>query len=595
MRSRRNSPNRVVVLLLAACCAVVALAARKALRTGRTSEREARSISRDQRETARNPPSGSGAALFTDVTRAAGVDFVHVVGPSRRFQLPEEMGSGGALFDFDNDGDMDLYLVQSGFLDREDPAHRNRLYRNDGNGRFTDVSHGSGADIGGYGMGCAAADFDNDGDVDLLVTRFGGCVLLRNDGGGRFEDMTDSSGLKVSGWPVSTAFVDFDRDGHLDMYIVRYIEWTPAIESPCYAPSGARDYCGPTSYRGPTSDLLYRNLGDGRFEDVSVTSGIASAKGNGLGVLVTDFDGDGWVDLYVANDQTPAFLWMNQRNGTFVERAVQVGAAYSNDGLAIAGMGVAAEDLDDDGDHDLLVSNIRHQSHLCLRNDGGQFHDVSQAWGFGSWSVPSTGFGLALFDQDHDGRLDGMVANGAVSIWGVPFREGHPYAEPNQFFRRDEAGRFHDATIEAGAAVAFADVSRALLTGDYDNDGDIDVVMTNNGGPVQLLRNENRSKHSWILLDLIPTGGGRNALNARVEVTAGGKTYRRECRPHSGYLGSNDPRVHVGLGAAKRIDRLLVAWPNGAKEEWLDLAVNRLTRVRQGTGRAAGSIVSATP
>ncbi len=524
-----------------------------------------------------------GSPLFQDVTAAAGIDFVHVFGTQRTFRLPEQIGSGGAFLDYDNDGDMDLYLVQNGILGRNLGVHRNRVYRNAGNGRFVDASPGSGADIGGYGMGCAAADYDNDGDVDLFVSRFGSSVLLANRGDGTFEDVTPTAGTHADGFATSAAFLDYDRDGLLDLFVTRYVDWSPAREDACYAPSGARDYCGPLSYHAESSGVLYHNLG-GRFEDVSTASGIAAAKGNGLGVLATDFDGDGWVDIYVANDQTPAFLWMNQRDGTFLENAALSGAAFNADGLAIAGMGVVSEDLDDDGDYDLLVTNIRNQSHLCLRNQAGVFDDVSHAWGLSAWSVPWTGFGIALFDQDHDGRLDGVVANGAVNVWGTPFREENPYAEPKQFFRRDDRGRFYDASAEAGPALAVADVSRAAIVGDYDNDGDVDVLITNNGGPAQLLRNENRPGLSWTMLDLIPMGGGRHAINARLELRVKEHLYRREIRPHAGYLSSNDPRVHVGLGQARRIDRLGVTWPDGKLETWDNLPVNQHLTLRQGSG-----------
>ncbi|MEK6676104.1 MAG: CRTAC1 family protein [Planctomycetota bacterium] len=533
--------------------------------------------------------------LFFDATMESGIDFVHVLGERRALQLPEQIGSGGAFFDYDNDGDLDLYLIQSGHLSREDPSIHNQLFRNQGDGKFVDVSKGSGADIGGYGMGCAAADFDSDGDVDLLVTRLGSCAVLSNQGNATFQDVTASCGIQMDGFPTSAAFLDYDRDGLLDCYVTRYVDWSAAKGDTCYAPSGAKDYCGPASYHAPSTDKLYHNLGQGRFEDVSTKTGIDTVKGNGLGVLATDFNGDDWVDIYVANDQTPAFLWVNQHDGTFRDKATLSGAAFSADGLAIAGMGTASEDLDDDGDYDLVVTNIRNQPHLCLRNDGGSFQDVSHALGFASWSHPFTGFGITLFDQDHDGRLDGFVANGAVNMWGSPYRKGNPYAEPNQFVRRNEKGRFYDASAEAGPSVSFADVSRATIAGDYDNDGDVDLVITNNGGPVQLLRNENRSGGSWSMLDMIPAGGCRNAINARVEWLANGKTFRREVRPHVGFLSSHDPRVHAGLGIAKSIDQLKVQWPKGERETWTNLSINKLLTIKQGTGSVDSTAKSATP
>jgi len=580
---RRTLPASGVTWVLGvAALLVVVVVVRQEIRKRKSIVPHAPALTTSPDADRSSPPAATQGAAFLDATILSGIDFVHVFGSPRAYQLPEQIGSGGAFLDYDNDGDMDLYLVQSGQLGIDEDRYKNRLYRNEGTGRFTDVSRGSGTDIGGYGMGCAAADYDRDGDVDLYVTRFGTSVMLANQGNGTFLDVTVTAGIPAPGFAASAAFFDFDNDAELDLYVTRYVDWSASREKTCFSSSGARDYCGPQSYDAPTSGRLYRNLGGGRFADVSASAGIESHEGNGLGVICNDFDGDGWVDVYVANDQTPAFLWKNLGDGTFREDAALAGAAFSADGIAIAGMGVVAEDLDEDGDYDLVVTNIRNQPHLCFRNDRGQFSDVTQIWGFGGWSVPFTGFGIALFDQDHDGRLDGIVANGAVNMHGEPYKPTDPYAEPNQFLRRDAQGRFYDASAEGGAALRVADVSRATLTADYDNDGDLDVVITRNGGPAQLLRNEQRSESAWIMLDLIPKGGGRNAINAKVEVLAGGHTYRREVRPHSGYLGSNDPRVHVGLGQATKIERLTVFWTDGSRETWPDISVNQHLTVRQG-------------
>jgi len=581
-RSRTVGSNILTIVLATIAFIVLLLAANK-WRHREVSPAKSQATSRED-GAVQNPNDDSAKRfpLFADVTKEAGIAFTHVFGEKREWLLPEQIGSGGAFFDYDGDNDLDVYLIQSGHLDRDDPLLRNALYRNDGEGRFSDVSIGSGADIGGYGMGCAAADYDSDGDVDLLVTRLGSCALLRNEGGGKFKDVTVEAGIAIDGFPASAAFLDIDRDGLLDFYVTRYVDWRASRESTCYAGSGVRDYCGPLTYKSPSEDRLYRNLGGGQFQDVSTSSGIAAAKGNGLGVLASDFDGDGWVDIYVANDQTPAFLWFNQKDGTFRERAALSGAAFSADGLAIAGMGVVSEDLDADADFDLLITNIRDQPHLCLQNDGGLFQDVTHSMGFGGWSLQPTGFGVALFDQDNNGQWDGFVANGAVNVWGKPYHENDPYAEPNQFFRRDSSGRFQDATVEAGPAVASVGVSRAALMGDYDNDGNMDILVTNNGGPAQLLRNLNQSGLSWVHLDLIPEGGGRHALNAHIRLTAEGRTYLREVRPNSGYLGSNDPRVHFGLGRVERVDQIEVTWPDGRMERWNGLPVKRILELRQG-------------
>lgn len=530
----------------------------------------------------KGPIVGTARALFTDITATSGIAFQHDNDAQGEFRLPEEMGAGGAMFDYDNDSDMDIYLIQGGRILGDNTNFRNRLYRNDGAGRFTDVSTGSGADVTGYGMGCAAADYDNDGDVDLYVTRLGSAVLLRNDGDGKFTDVTKSAGVDSDGFNTSAAFFDFDRDGFLDLYVARYADWSPTRNRLCYSPGGARDYCDPSNYGGPTTDRLFHNRGDGTYENVSEKSGISSAQGNGMGVLCADMNNDGWLDINVSNDQTPAFLWINQKNGTFLEKAAMAGVAYNADGLAIAGMGIAAEDFDVDGDDDLLVMNIARQPHTAYRNDAGVFQDVTHAWGLSKLSMRYTAFGIALFDQDHDGQWDGIIGNGAVNLRAEPQRIDRPYAEPNQFIRRGADGLFADATSEAGTALTVLETSRATIMGDIDNDGDVDVLITNNGGPVQLLRNDNQNKNSWVALDLIDKHGGRHALNALVELSAGGKTNRRSCRPHAGYMGSNDPRVHIGLGSATAIERVVIIWPDGAKEEWRDLPVNSISTIRQG-------------
>ncbi len=564
--------NRRMTLVLAVSSAAVVGGI--ALRLGTTEAAPSREAS--------TPAAAAAAALFKNVTTQAGVDFVHVTGARDAYWLIEGIGSGGAFFDYDDDGDMDLYLVQSGVFGTDNLTYHNRLYRNNGQGAFEDATNGSNADVPGYGIGCVAADYDNDGDVDLYVTRIGSDVLLQNNGDGTFRDATAEAGLGDDGFSAGAAFLDYDRDGNLDLYVTRYVHWSPTREVECYDPNGVRDYCSPTVYDAASNDRLYHSTGDGRFEDVTGKAGIAASKGNGLGVVCSDFTGDGWVDIYVANDQTPAFFWVNQADGTFVEDAAMRGAAFSGEGLAIAGMGLVSEDLDGDADYDLVVANIQHQSHLCMRNEGGFFEDVSQAWGFGGWGVPYTAFGIGLFDQDHDGAWDLFLANGAVNRIQEPYRPGHPFAEPNQFARLGLDGRFHDMSDEAGLMDMPFGMSRGALLADYDNDGDIDVLVTNGDGRPELLRNENATRMAWTMLDLIPNTGNRNAINARVLAEAGGKRYRREVKPHAGYLASNDPRVHIGLADATVIDRVTVTWADQSVESWTQLPINRHLRMRQG-------------
>jgi hypothetical protein len=522
------------------------------------------------------------ANRFDEVAQQSGLDFVHECGAQGNFYIPEEMGAGGAWLDFDNDGDLDAYLVQGGFLAAARETDRNRLFRNNGDGTFADVSAATGADVPGYGMGAYAADIDNDGDVDLYVTRVGSNVLLRNDGGSRFVDVSAESGVDDGGFGTGAVFFDYDGDGFLDLYVANYLLWSPRIELPCYGPSGARDYCNPVDYKSPAEDRLYRNRGNGTFEDVTATAGIAGAWGHGLGVVASDFNGDGKIDLYVANDQNPAFFWVNQGDGTFIDDAAYAGCAFNSDGIAIAGMGVACEDFDLDRDFDLIVTNIHDQAHLALQNSAGTFRDMSRPWGLGGWGVPYTGFGISVFDQDHDGTLEGFVANGAVNIQLETRRPGHPYAEPNQFVTRDERGRFVDASDSAGLPFGDFEMSRGALAGDYDNDGDVDLLVANNRGRAKLLRNNYNGDNNWILLDVRLSTGGRHALNSVVEVNCGEQTWMREVRRHVGYLSSNDPRLHFGVGQAEKVAEITVTMPDGRRFNWRDLPINRLIRLVPG-------------
>ncbi|MEM7248382.1 MAG: FG-GAP-like repeat-containing protein [Acidobacteriota bacterium] len=523
---------------------------------------------------------------FVDATAASGLLFVHDADDGDElFRLPEEMGPGGALLDHDGDADLDVFLVQGGPLvgaARRSPCV---LYENDGQARFRDVTAAAGAAVvdaapPAHAFGAAAADVDADGDVDLLVTRLGPDVLLVNDGSGRFTDATERSGLGTPGFSSSAAFFDADRDGRLDLYVCRYVDWSASKEESCFDRRGLRDYCNPLEYRAPMSDRFYRGRDGGVFQDRSEASGVAGVTGHGLGVVAADFDDDGWPDLYVANDQTPAFVWMNRDGGArFVEDAGLRGAAFDGDGVAIAGMGVAAEDLDGDLDPDLLVTNIHHQSHLGLINERGLFSDRSRRLGLSGWAVPYTGFGIALFDQDHDGSLDGFIVNGAVNRLTEPWDPQQPYAEPDQLVRMGESG-FVDASDEVDSE-ALLGVGRGVMVGDLDGDGDLDLVVTNNRGPARLLLNQTTSA-AWCLLSLRPAGGGRHAIGAEVVLHAGGRRQLRAVRPHAGYLTSNDPRVHFGLADATRIDRIDVTWPTGEVESWTDLPASRWLELRQG-------------
>ncbi len=536
----------------------------------------------------------SAAHVFADITATAGLDFNHENGARGAFWIPEEMGAGACLFDADGDEDIDAYLLQGGTLDGMPPTGgRSLLFLNDGAGHFEQASATRGADLTGYALGCAAGDLDNDGDSDLYVTRLGADALLLNDGRGHFVEASTAAGLSGGGFGTSVALFDYDRDGWLDIYVARYIDWAPYHERPCFDPAGGRDYCGPLDFNLPAVDTLWHNRGDGTFEDATVSAGIAATVGYSLGVLTADVDDDGWLDVYVATDQMPAALWMNQGDGTFRDEAALRGCAFNNDGMAIAGMGVAAEDLDDDGDIDLIVTNIEKQAHLCLKNNAGVFEDVSHAWGFGGWSVPYTAFGIALFDQDHDGQLDGLVANGAVNRRQTPYFPRHDYAEPNQFIRQNRDGRFEDHSAELAAVLEQPGTSRAAVSGDIDNDGDIDVLITNNGGPVQVLRNDS-APGTWIMLD-VREATGHHAVGARVTIATATGSFHRHVTAHTGYVGCNDPRIHVGLGSAEHIEHVEVRWVDRTIQRWSDVHPRQHCRLIRGRSEVQPLLLEAAP
>jgi hypothetical protein len=481
------------------------------------------------------------------------------------------------MLDYDNDDDLDIFIAGGGGIEPGEPPQRSRLYRNDGD-VFSDVTESSRAGIDGPAYGVACADYDNDGDVDIFISRLGPSRLLRNNGDGSFDEVGVQAGVSLPGFGASAAFFDYDRDGWLDLFVTNYVDWSPQIERACFSIYGVPDYCDPSVYKLPTVDRLFHNNKDGTFDDVTESSGIGAGRGQGLGVAACDFDGDGWKDLYIANDSTPAALWRNNGDGTFSDEALMTGAAYDGKGVAIAGMGVACEDLDADGDFDLLVSNIRDQNHLVLANQDGAFTDASLRMGLGLWSMPPTAFGVVVFDQDHDGELDAYFANGAVNIGTANPEADNPYSESDHFVRL-KAGKFVDVSTGSGASAG--DVGRGLAWGDFDGDGDLDLVLTNNGGPARLLRNNNASNGSWLIVDLRTGAGHRSAIGAVVRVTANGRTHVREVRPQSSYLSSGDPRVHFGLGAARRIERLEIAWPDGATTVRQDLPVNQVLRIDQ--------------
>jgi hypothetical protein len=576
-----------------------------------------------------DPPAATTAAdWFVDRAKESGLDFVHVNGMSGKLYMAEVLAPGVALFDYDNDGDLDVYLVQgsrlaalgSGVSDLgsgssalgsgevEGSPFSDRLYRNDvtvgSDGtrtlHFTDVTRASGLDTPGYGMGVAAGDFNNDGWVDLYLTKFNAAnQLLRNDGDGTFTDVSKTSGTDHRSWSVSASFVDINRDGWLDLYVANYLRYSLEGSQPCFSPAGALDYCTPDAYP-PLPDRLYLNRRDGTFADVTVSAGIAREFGPGLGVVAADFNGDGWIDIYVTNDGKENQLWQNKHDGTFENTALLSGVALPVTAKAEASMGVDAGDFDDDGDEDLFMTELTGEGSNLFVNDGsGLFEDRSAPSGLGPASIPFTGFGTTWFDFDNDGRLDLMSVNGTVQII-ESLRQAHdpfPLHQRKLLFHNLGGGRFEDVTSRAGAAFTLSEVGRGAAFGDIDNDGDVDVLIGNNNGPTRLLVNQATGGHHWIGLRLVGphdlsglsrTGGAgtRDMLGARVEIVRKGTpSLWRRVRTDGSYASANDPRVIVGLGDLAAPVTVRVRWPNGRTETWTDVPVDRYTTLTEGGGK----------
>ena len=552
------------------------------------------------------------AAPFVEVAAASGLDFIHFNGMSGELYYSEMMGPGAALLDFDNDGDLDVYLVQGRMLNPDKDATEatfppdesmlpltDRLYRNDsenGSPSFTDVTEHSGIDGSGYGMGVATGDADNDGHSDLYLTRAGANRLLLGNGDGTFRDVTAAAGVGDEHWSLSATWIDFDLDGWIDLYVTNYVDFTVAGHRQCRMMSGQPDYCGPQVFEAQP-DRLWRNLGgDGelRFEDVSEASGIRAEIGAGMGVVSGDFDGDGRPDLYIANDGMANFLWLNRGDGTFENQALVSGTAFNREGQPEAGMGVAAGDFDGDGDEDLLITHIALETHTLYRNDGGgAFEDVTVPSGLGSPSWPSTGFGAAWLDADNDGRLDLMAVNGGVITIPELAAAGdpHPLGMRNQLFLNAGASSDGDTSFEEVAAAgpfATVAVSRGLTVGDLDNDGDADALVTNNAGAVELLLNQVGQDRHWLGLRLLGTDETpRDMLGAEATVDRpGGRDLWRRVRTGGSYLSASDPRLLFGLGDDPEIGPVTVRWPDGASERF-EVEIDRYTTLRQGTGQAA--------
>jgi enediyne biosynthesis protein E4 len=541
--------------------------------------------------------SAPAPAIFADVTRSAGIDFHLTCGGAKKLYIMESMCGGVAIFDYDNDGWPDIFLVNGSTLDdlKNNKSPASKLYHNNHDGTFTDVTEKAGLAHRGWCFGAAVGDYDNDGWDDLYITCLGGSFLYKNNGDGTFRDVTAKAGVGNPGrWGTSAAFGDYDRDGHLDLYVANYVDLDlknlPEFgSSPFCTYRGFSVSCGPRGLAG-SRDRLYHNNGDGTFTDVTEQMKIDAGSYYGLGVIWGDYDGDGWPDIYVANDSTPSLLYHNNQGKSFTETAVTAGVAFSEDGREQAGMGVDFGDYDNDGWPDLVKTNFSDDANNLYHNNGdGTFDDRAGATGFGAVSVPFLGFGVRFMDYDNDGWRDVLIANGHVN----PQVDEHPlgisYAERALLFHNMKGQKFEEIGLKAGAALKERRVSRGLAVGDLHNDGGLAAVLTNLDGSPAVLKNVAKGRGHWVRLKLMGVKSNRDAFGARVELVAGGLRQVEEVRANSSFLSASDSRVHFGIGAATKVDEVLVRWPSGLVERVSGVGVDKEAMIREGDGTAVSA------
>jgi hypothetical protein len=533
-------------------------------------------------------PSGSGAALFEDVTAELGLPYPEEPPADGAYYLPEMMQGGLGLFDYDGDGDLDLLHVRAPLPGGDGTSISNRLYRQEEDGRFVDVTREAGLERRGFGQGLAIGDVDNDGDPDVYITNYGPDDFYLNDGDGSFTRATERAGFSGNRWSTAAAFIDYDGDGFQDLFLVHYVKFDPTRR--CADPRDRREYCGPWTYRG-RPDKLYRNRGDGTFEDVTAAAGIVlpeqGTRSTGLGTVCTDLTGDGLPDFFVANDLQSNQLWVNRGDGTFSEEGLLRGVATNEYGHPEASMGVTAGDVNGDGELDVFMTHLWQENNRLFLG-GAQFADASVESKLALHDLERTGWGCGFFDFDHDGDLDLAVANGGVRrrppIDGGPSGMWAEYAEPNQLFENDGAGGFVLADELAGSFASDVEVSRGLALGDLDEDGDLDLIVSGIDNTLHVFRNNAPAEGThWAMVRALTRG--RDALGAQVRIRAGALELCTPVLPASSYLSSCDPRAHFGLGANETIDSIEVLWPDGSREEFGSAEVDRVITVRQGEGR----------
>ncbi len=535
---------------------------------------------------AANQSAPSAKVKFTDITASAGITFKHVASPDKKY-IVESMSGGVAFFDYDNDGDLDIYLVNSLTVDlvKTKGKTKSDLYRNDGDGKFTEVAAKAGVSDIGWGMGAATGDFNNDGFEDLYVTCLGPDRLFKNNGNGTFTDVTNKAGVSDPRWSTGASFVDYDRDGDLDLFVANYVDFD-INNLPEFGKGQTCQYksipvqCGPRGLKG-AGDSLFRNNGNGTFTDVSKQAGVSDTDGfYGLGVMTSDFDEDGLIDIFVANDSTPNFHYRNNGDGTFKEIGFTAGTAVNENGSEQGCMGVTAADYDHDGKIDIFVTNFADEYNTLYHNDGpNSFTDVSYAAKVAAVSLPHVGWGTKFFDFDNDGWVDIFVANGHV------YPQLPSYRQPRLLHRNNRDGTFTEVSAEFGTILTELRASRGVAFGDIDNDGDVDLLVADLDGPPQLLRNDNGNANNSILIKTVGVKSNRSGIGARVKVVSGDMTQTDEVRSGDSYISQSDQRLHFGLEKRTKVDLIEVRWPNGNVDKITNVGVNRLIVIKEGQGK----------